>query len=141
MKDIISEAVQEFHKKQESLTKEQFYDCLSEALMSGDFQRCCTVLESSYHEGIYNTMNGDGILNISQKQNMTYMPYRKMSSLEEENEKLRKALEFYADEDFDRDDDFERICDDKCKVALRRSGHHSVDCSGRFGLTARKALE
>jgi len=90
--DYISEIVLDFHKKQDKLTKEQFQDCLMEAIASGDFVRHCTKLESSYHEGIENTMHGGGVINISQKQAMTYIPYREVLTLKGRVIELEEAL-------------------------------------------------
>lgn len=97
MQDFISETVANFHKKQEKLTKEQFTDCLNEAILSGDFVRHCTQVESGYHEGIENTLHGGGEFNISQKQGMTYVPYREKVRLVDENIRLKDILERYSE--------------------------------------------
>lgn len=90
--DFISKCVLEFNNKQEDLTKEQFQDCLLEAIISGDFVRACTELKGGYYESPRNVPGLKGVMNISSSQSMTYIPYRRVGELEKQLDEMKVLL-------------------------------------------------
>lgn len=61
--------------------------------------------------------------------------------LKEREEVLMKCAEFYSDDNPECSDDWETFCSPKCEDALKRSGHHHVNCEDRYGKLARATLE
>lgn len=65
-----------------------------------------------------------------------------MHILESKIGKLKECVEFYAeDENPENIKDYEQVCSIKCKDALKRSGHHHVECEIKYGKLARQTLK
>ena len=110
LSDVIQEAWKKFNKDLDDMTKAQFFDCLQEAIDSGDFLRACSPIESYFNDGsVYNSLDGVGEIKLSQVTGMTYLPYRERNRLEtqlkETQDLLVKAcglIEDYCNLDADR---------------------------------------
>jgi hypothetical protein len=102
MNDIIDKAAlklaSDFHKKQDFLTEEQLRQCISEAILSGDFMRHCMPLSSVMHSDTYSvSKSGNYLYGVSSSQAMTYVPFRRadelQSQLHEANRHIKNLLE------------------------------------------------